>query len=440
MPEGGLEERLAADRPLRVKLGVDPSRPDLTLGHAVVLRKLRQFQDAGHVAVLIIGDFTARIGDPSGQSETRPMLTEDEIRTNAATYLAQAGHVVDVDAAEIHGNAEWLAEMDMAEVIRLTATATLAQMLEREDFRDRYQRERPISVVELLYPLLQGYDSVAVRADVELGGTDQTFNLLMGREVQRAYGQEPQVVLTLPLLEGTDGVRKMSKSLDNYIGLTEPPDDMFGKLMRIPDGLIAKYLRLTTALDPSEVDDVERGLGDGSVRPERRETQARARGRRPVSRAGTPERRPKQRFDLVHRQRELPDEVPGVSVPADVFGRPDGDAWVVYVPALLEALGLVGSRSEGRRLQAQGGVRMNGEPVPAEELRVQGPPPGELGGIDLAGRPSEVRAARGRRGRGGFPTRETARTAVRALAARLTVRPGLLSYPSGAVPRGCSAL
>ena len=379
VPEGGLEERLAADRPLRVKLGVDPSRPDLTLGHAVVLRKLRQFQDAGHVAVLIIGDFTARIGDPSGQSETRPMLTEDEIRTNAATYFAQAGKVIDVDAAEIHGNAEWLAEMDMAEVIRLTATATLAQMLEREDFRDRYQGERPISVVELLYPLLQGYDSVAVRADVELGGTDQTFNLLMGREVQRAYGQDPQVVLTLPLLEGTDGVRKMSKSLDNYIGLTEPPDDMFGKLMRIPDGLIPKFLRLSTSLDPSEVDDVERGLTDGSVGP----NDAKRRLARevvdlyhgPGSGAAA-----ESRFDLVHRQRELPDEVPGVSVPADVFGRADGDDRVVYVPALLEALGLVGSKSEGRRLQSQGGVRVNGEPVPDEELRVQGPPPGELAG------------------------------------------------------------
>jgi tyrosyl-tRNA synthetase len=378
VPEGGLDERLAADRPLRVKLGVDPSRPDLTLGHAVVLRKLRQFQDAGHVAVLIIGDFTARIGDPSGRSETRPMLTEDEIRTNAATYFAQAGKVIDVDAAEIHGNAEWLAEMDMAEVIRLTATATLAQMLEREDFRDRYQGERPISVVELLYPLLQGYDSVAVRADVELGGTDQTFNLLMGREVQRAYGHDPQVVLTLPLLEGTDGVRKMSKSLDNYIGLTEPPDDMFGKLMRIPDGLIPKFVRLSTALDPSEADDIERGLTDGSVGP----NDAKRRLARevvdlyhgPGSGAAA-----ESRFDLVHRQRELPDEVPGVSVPADIF-RADGDAWVVYVPALLEVLGLVGSRSEGRRLQSQGGVRMNGEPVPGEELRVQGPPPGELAG------------------------------------------------------------
>ncbi len=379
VPKGGLEERLSAGRPLRVKLGVDPSRPDLTLGHAVVLRKLRQFQDAGHVAVLIVGDFTARIGDPSGQSETRPMLTEDEIRANAETYLAQAGTVLDVGAAEIHGNAEWLAEMDMAEVIRLASTATLAQMLEREDFRERYQAARPISVVELLYPLLQGYDSVAIRADVELGGTDQTFNLLMGREVQRAYGQEPQVVLTLPLLEGTDGVRKMSKSLDNYVGLNEPPDQMFGKLMRIPDGLIAKFLRLSTALDPGEIDAIAQGLGDGVVHP----NEAKRRLAREVvdlyhgSGAGTAA---EERFDRVHRKHELPEEVPGRTVPRSVFGRIEGEAWGVYVPALLEAMGLVGSRSEARRLQAQGGVRMNGEPVATEDIQVEGTPPGELAG------------------------------------------------------------
>ena len=378
VPKGGLEERLERGNPLRVKLGVDPSRPDLTLGHAVVLRKLRQFQDAGHVAVLIIGDFTARIGDPSGQSETRPMLTEEEIRANAATYLAQAGKVIDLEAAEIHGNAEWLAGMDMADVIRLTSTATVAQMLEREDFKDRYQRERPISVVELLYPLLQGYDSVAVRADVEMGGTDQTFNLLMGREVQRAYGLEPQVVLTLPLLEGTDGVRKMSKSLDNYIGLTEPPDDMFGKLMRVPDELIAKFLRLSAPVEPGEVDAIERGLRDGTVHP----NEAKRRLAREVvdlyhgAGAGVAA---EERFNAVHREREVPDDVPGVSVPESVFGEREG-VRVVYVPALLEAMGLVASRSEARRLQSQGGVRVDGEPVPHEDIRIEGDPPGQLAG------------------------------------------------------------
>jgi tyrosyl-tRNA synthetase len=378
VPQGGLEERLDRGRPLRVKLGVDPSRPDLTLGHAVVLRKLRQFQDAGHVAVLIIGDFTARIGDPSGRSETRPMLTEDDIRANADTYLAQAGKVIDIDAAEIHGNAEWTSPMNMAELIRLASSATVAQMLEREDFRERYEGGRPISVVEFLYPLFQGYDSVAVRADVELGGTDQKFNLLMGREVQRAYGQDPQVVLTLPLLEGTDGVRKMSKSLDNYIGLTEPADDMFGKLMRIPDQLIAKYLRLTAPLDPSEVDAVERGLGDGSMHP----NEAKRRLAREVvdlyHGAGVGAAA-EERFNVVHRARELPDEIADVRVPASVFGEKEGDR-VVYVPALLEAMGLVGSRSEARRLQAQGGVRVDGEQVPHEEIPIGGEPPGRLEG------------------------------------------------------------
>ena len=224
VPEGGLEAKLALGRPLRVKLGVDPSRPDLTLGHTVVLRKLRQFQEEGHTAILIIGDFTGRIGDPAGRSETRPMLSAEEIEANGRTYLAQAGKVIDVDRAELRHNAEWLVPMDMGQLIRLASVATVAQMLEREDFRARYQEGKPISVVEFLYPLFQGYDSVAVEADVELGGTDQTFNLLMGREVQRAHGMDPQVVLTVPLLEGLDGVRKMSKSLDNYVALTEAPD------------------------------------------------------------------------------------------------------------------------------------------------------------------------------------------------------------------------
>jgi tyrosyl-tRNA synthetase len=393
VPGGGLEERLALGRPLRVKLGVDPSRPDLTLGHAVVLRKLRQFQDAGHVAVLIIGDFTARIGDPSGQSETRQMFTEDEIRANAETYLAQAGKVIDVDAAEIHGNAEWLSSMDMGELIKLASTATVAQMLEREDFRDRHQHERPISVVEFLYPLFQGYDSVAVRADVEIGGTDQTFNLLMGREVQRAHQQEPQVVLTVPLLEGTDGVRKMSKSLDNFIGLTEQPEEMFGKLMRIPDQLIAKYLRLSTPVGPDEVDAIERGLRDGTLHP----NEAKRRLAREVvdlyhgAGAGAAA---EDRFNVVHREHEIPEEIADVHVPASVFGKEEDGIWVVYVPALLEAMGLVRSRSEARRLQTQGGVRVNGEQETHEDVRVIGEPPGQLmGSVWQVGRRKFARLA-----------------------------------------------
>jgi tyrosyl-tRNA synthetase len=252
-------------------------------------------------------------------------------------------------------------------------------MLEREDFRDRYQGERPISVVEFLYPLFQGHDSVAVRADVEIGGTDQKFNLLLGREVQRAYGQEPQVVLTVPLLEGTDGVRKMSKSLDNYIGLTEPPDDMFGKLMRVPDELIPKYLRLSAPLDPAEVDSIERGLREGTVHP----NDAKRRLAREVvdlyhgPGAGVVA---EERFNVVHREHEIPDEVPDVRVPASVFGEEKDGVRVAYVPALLEAMGLVASRSEARRLQAQGGVRVDGEQVPQEDIRIEGDPPGQLAG------------------------------------------------------------
>lgn len=355
LPDGGLEQRLALGRPLRVKLGVDPSRPDLTLGHTVVLRKLRQFQDAGHTAVLIIGDFTGRIGDPSGRSETRPMLTPTELEENGRTYLEQAGKVIDVERAELRHNAEWLAALDMDALVRLAATATVAQMLEREDFHARFRDGKPISVVELLYPLFQGYDSVAVRADVELGGTDQTFNLLMGREVQRAHGLEPQVVVTMPLLEGTDGVRKMSKSYDNWVGLAESADEQFGKLMSIPDTLIARYLRLASSVPSADVDAIEAGLADGSLHPN---TQKRLLARAIVDLyqeegAGAAA---EARFDLVHREGEIPDDVPEVSIPADALR--EGRVWL---PRLLVSTGLASSNGDARRAVAQGGVRLDGE-------------------------------------------------------------------------------
>jgi tyrosyl-tRNA synthetase len=358
VPEGGLAEKLATGRPLRVKLGVDPSKPDLTLGHAVVLGKLRQFQDAGHTAVLIIGDFTARIGDPSGLSETRPMLGEAEVTANARTYLDQAGRVIDVERAEIHGNAEWSAEMSMPELLRLASVATVAQMLEREDFRDRYRGGRPISVVEFLYPLFQGYDSVAVRADVELGGTDQTFNLLMGREVQRAYGLEPQVVLTMPLLEGTDGVRKMSKSLDNWVGLTESADEMFGKLMSLPDGLIVRYLQLATDAGPDANEATARGLSDGTLHPN---VEKRRMARAVVDRYHGPGagRAAEERFDRVHRAHELPEEVQE----ADLEDGWAGEGGGFWLPRVLTELGLAASNGDGRRRIAQGGIRLDGEPV-----------------------------------------------------------------------------
>ena len=257
-PRDGLRERLAAaraeGRPLRVKLGIDPSSAHLTLGHAVVLRKLAQFQRFGHTVVLIIGNFTGLVGDPSGRSQTRKLQTEAEVAEHARTYLEQVAKVLDVDAAEVRYNADWLAPMTFADVAQLAANVTVAKLLERDDFRTRYGAGQPISLVEFLYPLMQGMDSVAIEADVELGGTDQTFNLHVGRDLQRAHGQPGQIVLTMPLLRGTDGVQKMSKSLDNGIYLDEPPEVQFGKLMRIPDEVVPEYLRLTTDLDPAEAD------------------------------------------------------------------------------------------------------------------------------------------------------------------------------------------
>ena len=352
IPEHGLDERLALGRPLRVKFGVDPSRPDLHLGHAVPLRKLRQFQDAGHVAVLIIGDFTGRVGDPSGRSETRPLLSAGEIDANAATYLEQAGRVLDMESAEVRRNSEWLATMGMEDVLRLTATATVAQMLERDDFARRYRDGVAISVVEFLYPLLQGMDSVAVRADVELGGTDQTFNLLMGRAIQREHGQEPQVVVTVPLLEGIDGRRKMSKSFDNAVGLTDAPDEMFGRLMRIPDELIGRYLRLATAIDPGEADRIEEGLRGGSLHPGEHK---RLLAREVVdlySGSGSG-RAAEERFDELHKEGRIgASEVPDLRVPREVLGA-DG----LLVASLLVALGLATSKSEARRAREGDGVR-----------------------------------------------------------------------------------
>jgi tyrosyl-tRNA synthetase len=365
IPVEDLGARLSAGRALRVKLGIDPSRPDLHLGHAVVLRKLRQFQDLGHKAVLIIGDFTGRVGDPTGQSETRPLLGAEEMEANAASYLDQASLVIDMDAAEVRHNSEWLAPLGMEEVLRLTSSYTVARMLERDDFDRRYRDGRPISVVEFLYPLMQAYDSVMVRSDVELGGTDQTFNLLVGRDLQRAYGQEPQVVLTMPLLEGTDGERKMSKSYDNYVGLTQEPDEMFGRLMRVPDDLIAKYMRLCTAMEMGEVERVEAGLADGTLHP--------AAAKRSLAREvvdlyhGSGEgERAESRFDVVHRDREIPEEVQEISIPPELVD--GGDVWL---PRLMTELGLASSNSEARRLISQGGVRLDGETVSVEQTAAE---------------------------------------------------------------------
>lgn len=377
-----LQRSVAGDEPLRVKLGLDPTAPDVTLGWAVVLRKLREFQDLGHTAVLIVGDFTAQVGDPSGKSETRPRLSAHEVRVHGDRLLGQFWRILDRGRTEVRHNSEWLAPMGMEEVLRLTASATVAQMLERDDFAKRFAEQRPISIMEFLYPLLQGRDSVAVRADVELGGTDQKFNLLVGRALQRDAGQEPQVAFTMPLLVGLDGVNKMSQSLGNYVGIEDPPAEMFGRLMSIPDELIEQYIDLCTDLKTrwwSELPPEDREAAEGRLGPNR---QKRLMARTVValfhdaSEAHPTEwkhaREAEERFDRVHREHEIPHDVPEAPIPADLAG---GD--VVWLPRLLSALGLVGSNSEGRRKILEGAVRLDGERVtdPGAEL-----PPAELEG------------------------------------------------------------
>jgi tyrosyl-tRNA synthetase len=357
IPAEELEQKLAAGRPLRVKLGIDPSRPDLHLGHAVVLRKLRQFQDLGHTAVLIIGDFTGLVGDPTGQSETRPLLTADEMEENARTYLDQAGRVLDMGRAEVRRNSEWLSGLSFADVIGLAEHLTVARLLERDDFSERYRAGKPISLVEFLYPLMQGYDSVAVQADVEMGGTDQTFNLLVGRDIQRAHGQDPQVVFTMPLLTGTDGVRKMSKSFGNHVGLTEPPEEQFGKVMSIPDELIGSWFRLCTLLEPEQVDEVESGLADGSLHPAEQKRRL-AREIVALYHGEEAARAAEERFDRVHRGHEIPEDVEEIAIPSEALR--DGKVWL---PRLLAVTGLASSNADARRLIEQGGVRLDGKAV-----------------------------------------------------------------------------
>lgn len=369
VPADGLERKLELGRPLRVKLGLDPTAADVTLGWAVVLRKLRQFQDAGHLAVLIVGDFTARVGDPSGRSETRPRLSKEEVQAFADRLLEQFWLILDRDRTEVRYNAEWLEPMGMEEILRLTASTTVARMLERDDFAARYEQGRPISIMEFLYPLLQAMDSVAVGADVELGGSDQRFNLLMGRDLQRERGQEPQVALTMPLLVGTDGVQKMSQSLGNYIAITEAPDDMFGKLVRIPDALIADYRRLTLDFfrDPTEAERVAMGLADGSLDPWE-EKRRMAREVVDLYHGPGAGAAAEERFDLVHRQRTLPEDVEELPLSSDWATDERGTYWL---PRVLSESGLVGSRGAARRLIEQGGVRIDGEVVADPEAELE---------------------------------------------------------------------
>jgi tyrosyl-tRNA synthetase len=352
LPEGDLERKLAGGRQLRVKLGIDPTAPDIHLGHTVVLRKLREFQDAGHLVVLIIGDYTARVGDPSGRSTLRPELDPTEIDRNAETFQRQAFTVLDPERTEVRRNGEWL-DMEMESLFRLARTSTVAQLLERDDFEKRYRGGEPISILELLYPLLQGYDSVAVRADVELGGTDQKFNLLLARDIQQAYGVEPQSVVTLPILPGIDGEQRMSKSAGNYVGVTEPPEEVFGKLMRVPDHAMPVYYEL---------------LLDEPFDPERPAVESKRRlARTLVARFHGEDaaRAAEEDFNRRHVEGGMPEEIEEAELPAGAE---------VHLPRLIaDHFGL--STSEGRRLIAQGGVKIDGKPLgngdldlPAERL------------------------------------------------------------------------
>ena len=357
LPAGGLAERLLAargeSRPLRVKLGIDPSGAELTLGHAVVLRKLRQFQDFGHTAVLVVGGFTGQVGDPSGRTATRSAQSAEQVMANAKGYFDQVMRVLDPERTEVVDNAAWLAPMQLAELLGYTRQLTIAQLLERDDFARRFKANQPITLSEFFYPLLQGIDSVEIRADIELGGTDQTFNNLVGRELQRSHGQAPQVVLTVPLLVGTDGVEKMGKSLGNYIAIQEPADQQFGKLMSIPDNVVGMYARLCTALPPAEVARLEAAAHAGGPAANRakrtmaREVVSLYHGRDEALAA-------EARFDSVFRDREVPADLPS-------FRIPDGDP--VHLPALMVAAGLADGTSAARRLIDSGGVKLGSAPV-----------------------------------------------------------------------------
>ncbi|MDR7483912.1 MAG: tyrosine--tRNA ligase [Armatimonadota bacterium] len=352
--EDDLLAKLRERRPLRVKLGVDPSAPDLHLGHAVVLRKMRQFQNLGHEAILVIGDFTAMIGDPTGKKQARPMLTQEEIEANAATYRAQYSLILDPAKTRVVFNSQWLAPMAFADVIRLAARVTVARILERDDFTTRLRGGMPIHLHELLYPLCQAYDSVAIEADVELGGTDQKFNNLMGRELQREMGQPPQVVVLTPLLPGTDGVEKMSKSLDNWIGITEPPDQMFGKVMSIPDALMPVYFEYATEVPMDEVEAICRGLQDGTAHP--RDAKRRlARAIVEIWHGAQAAAAAEAAFDRVFVERDLPSEMPEAVVASD-----DAPGGRMKLTKLLVTTGLAESHREARRLVSQGGVTVDG--------------------------------------------------------------------------------
>ena len=362
VPLEDLKKKLESGRELNVKLGVDPTSPDLHLGHAVPLHKMRQFQDLGHHVTLIIGDGTALIGDPSGKNTTRPQLTREQVNANARTYVEQAKKVLDPERLTIAHNADWILSMDLEKLLSICSKFTVARILERDDFTKRYNAQTPIALHEFLYPVMQAYDSVMIKADVEMGGNDQLFNLLAGRELMEKMGMEPQVCLTMPLLEGIDGVRKMSKSYGNYIGLTDAPDDMFGKTMSIPDNMIVRYFRLTSPLPVAEVDQIERDLASGALDP----NAAKRRLGREIcdlyhgAGAGA---QAEEHFNAVFRDHAAPEDVDEHAV--DLSGE-------VFMPSLLQEVGFTASNGEGRRLIDGGGVKIDGEALEKGAYTVEG--------------------------------------------------------------------
>lgn len=368
---GKLEKSHATGTPLRIKAGFDPTAPDLHVGHTVLIRKLKHFQDLGHTVIFIIGDFTGMIGDPTGRNTTRPPLSREQINENAETYKSQIFKILDRERAEIRFNSEWLDRLGAEGLIRLAAKYTVSQMLEREDFHKRFQDEKPIAVHELLYPLAQGYDSVAIDADVELGGTDQKFNLLVGRELMRAYGKPPQCVLTMPLLEGLEGVQKMSKSLGNYVGITEPPREMYGKLMSVSDALMWRYYELLTDLSVAQIDDLKRRAGSGELHPMQAKKDLAAQivrdfhGAEAATHAADDWSRQFQRD-------EVPEDVETVSIArADIVAH--GDSAAVKLDKLLAKAGMADSVSDGMRKIKAKAVRVDGEVKTEPILHVQAP-------------------------------------------------------------------
>ncbi|MCL6519107.1 MAG: tyrosine--tRNA ligase [Armatimonadetes bacterium] len=362
-----LEKAQKTGKPLKLKLGLDPTAPDIHLGHTVVLRKMRQFQELGHEVVIIIGDFTASIGDPSGRSATRPMLTPEEIAANAKTYEDQYCLVLDREKTKVRFNSEWLSPLTFADVIYITSKITVARILERDDFQSRLAAGEPIGMHEILYPVCQAYDSVALESDVELGGLDQKFNILTARDFQRQFGQEPEVAIFMPILVGLDGVQKMSKSLGNYIGVSEPPNDMFGKIMSIPDNLMIQYFELLTDVQMSEIKEIEAGLASGKLHP--MEVKKRlAREIVTIYHGAEAAAAAQAEFERVFSERELPSEIEPINVPASILK--DGKIWI---PRLIVQAGFAPSNSEARRLIQQGAVTLDGKRVddPNAEISIQ---------------------------------------------------------------------